>query len=517
MNSFPLAARPPTLCSRTTAASRTAAVINVRLMTDALPSEPSKLENLNCGLSRVALRDSRLLLLAGRRRQRAISMKVADRKTPQSKRLNGARQWAIGFLAAAAVASRRFTPALVLLAAMTPSGFCLAGDNGEVSHGQYLTQLGGCASCHTATGGAPFAGAFMMKLPIGTLYTPNITPDRETGIGAWSDDDFVRAMQQGVSRDGRRLYPAFPYTSYTLMSRTDILAIKAYLFSLLPVHNVPPPSHLSFPYNMRSLMRGWNFFFLADKRFQDDPHQTAQWNRGAYLVRSVGHCGECHTPRAGVSQSMETGKFLTGGVADGWSAYNITSDPIAGIGAWSEDDLKQYLLTGSAPGKAWAAGPMGLEVANSTRHLTDDDVVSVVTYLRTVPAGHGSDTLQRSATTEAPRSLSASALDRMAGARIYALYCANCHGSSALPVTNLYPSMANESTVGDAPPRNLVMMILQGARNSFSSDGASMPSFAGKFNDGQIADLVNYLQAQYGNPKSSVTPKQVGAWRAEAP
>ncbi len=395
--------------------------------------------------------------------------------------------------------------------------FCNAGETSLVSQGRYLTQLAGCPSCHTAPGRPSFAGGYVMKLPMGTLYTPNITPDRETGIGTWSDDDFVRAMQQGVGRDGRHLYPAFPYTSYTLMTRSDILAIKAYLFSLAPVHNVPPPDSMKFPYNMRSLIGGWNRLFLSDRRFQDDSHQSAQWNRGAYLVRSVGHCGECHTPRGRLSQAMEQSKFLGGGIADGWSAYNITSDPIAGIGAWSSDDLKRYLLSGAAPGKGWAAGPMGLEVANSTRYLTEEDVLSVVTYLRTVIPVRAGDKVSRSAAAEIPRNRSPSSLDQMPGARIYDLYCANCHGSSAVPVADLYPSMRNESTVGDTPPRNLVMIILLGALDSFGSGGASMPSFARKFDDRQIADLVNYLEVQDGNPKASIGPGQVGGWRSQAP
>jgi mono/diheme cytochrome c family protein len=341
--------------------------------------------------------------------------------------------------------------------------------------------------------------------------------DPETGIGAWSDDDFVRAMRRGVSRDGRNLYPAFPYTSYTLMSRSDILAIKAYLFSLTPVHNVPPPSSMSFPYSMRSLMSVWNRLFLPGQPFQDDPHQTAQWNRGAYLVQAVGHCGECHTPRSQLTQAMESGKSLGGGIADGWFAYNITSDSVAGIGGWSDNDLRRYLLTGAAPGKGWAAGPMELEVVNSTQHLTDDDILSIVTYLRTVTPAHSSATVPRSAAAEIIPRKNKSSLDQMPGAQIYDLYCANCHGSSALPVANIYPSMKDESTVGDTPPRNLVMIILQGARDSFGSHGASMPSFADKFNDSQITDLVNYLQARYGNPNSSVGSTQVGAWRAQAP
>jgi mono/diheme cytochrome c family protein len=404
---------------------------------------------------------------------------------------------------------------LVSLAALAVSDVCRSAEDDTISRGQYLASLGGCVSCHTATDGVPFAGGFVMKLPMGTLYTPNITPDRETGIGAYSDDEFVRAMQKGVSRDGRHLYPAFPYTSYTSMSRSDILAIKAFLFSLAPIHNVPHASRMSFPYSIRLLMGGWNLVFLASPGFQADPKQSAEWNRGAYLVRSVGHCGECHTPRAMLSQAMKGSAFLGGGIADGWIAYNITSDPVAGIGGWSEDDLKQYLRTGSAPGKAWAEGPMSVEVANSTRHLTDKDLQSMVTYLRSVAPVRGDETLPRSATMEAPRSLSQSALDRLPGARIYDLYCANCHGSSTLPVVHLYPSMAGESTVGDTPPRNLAMIVLQGAQDCVGAHQASMPSFAGKFNDDQIADLINYLQARYGNPRSSVTAKQVGAWRAE--
>jgi mono/diheme cytochrome c family protein len=390
-------------------------------------------------------------------------------------------------------------------------------DQTLVNRGEYLTRIAGCASCHTAPGGAPFAGGYKMKLPMGTLYTPNITADAETGIGAWSDDDFVRAMQQGIDRGGRHLYPAFPYTSYTLMSRPDILAIKAYLFSLTAVRNVPPPSHMAFPYNIRSLMAVWNWLFLSDRRFQADPQQSAQWNRGAYLVQAVAHCGECHTPRGRFSQAMETSAFLGGGISDAWTAYNITSDRVAGIGAWSDEDLKVYLVSGAAAAKGWAAGPMGVEVVSSTQYLTEDDALSVVAYLRGVAPVAGSGSVARSAASNIPRAASSAALDRMPGALTYDLYCADCHGGARLPVTNLYPSMAHESTVGDTPARNLVMIVLQGAGSDASPRGGLMPSFAGKFDDRQIADLVNYLAAQYGDPHASVTAADVGGWRAAAP
>jgi mono/diheme cytochrome c family protein len=402
---------------------------------------------------------------------------------------------------------------IVLFAATISPNLCRAGQIAVNGLGEYLTTIANCAGCHTAPGGEPFAGGYMMKLPMGTLFTSNITPDVETGIGAWTDDEFIRALQEGISPDGRHLYPAFPYTSYTLMSRSDILAIKSYLFSLRPVHNVPPPNHMAFPYNMRWLMAVWNWFFLSDRRFQADTERSLQWNRGAYLVQGVAHCGDCHTPRSRFSQAVRADEFLGGGLVDGWSAYNITPDLIAGIGAWSDDDIKRYLLTGAAPGKAWAEGPMRL-VVSSTRHLTTDDAESIIGYLRTVPPMRGDTTISRLAATDIPRDLSPSGLDHMPGAGIYDLYCANCHGSGRVAVTDLYPSMANESTVGATPPENLIMIILQGTENALPARGARMPSFAGKFSDRQIADLVNYLEAQYGDPALCVTPEEIGRWRA---
>lgn len=390
-------------------------------------------------------------------------------------------------------------------------------DQQALLRGKYLTEIGGCVSCHTAPGGAPFAGSYALKLPMGTLYTPNITPDKDTGIGSWTDDDFVRAMREGIAKDGEHLYPAFPYTSFTLMSRNDILAIKAYLFSLKPVHNVPPASHLSFPFNIRPLMAVWNWFFLSDHRFKEDRSQSAAWNRGAYLVQAVAHCGECHTPRSSITQAMETGQILAGGAAEGWTAYNITSDRVAGIGGWSNDGLSRYLLTGSAPRRGWAAGPMELEVSDSTQYLTHSDVAAVITYLRSVPPVRGAAKTPRFAVSDLPRRASPGQMDQMRGATLYGVYCSNCHGASTLPNTDLYPSMAHESTVGTMTPDNLIMTILQGAHGRVGERDTSMPSFARKFNDGQIADLVNYLYAQYGDPSSSITKGEVEKLRRNAP
>jgi mono/diheme cytochrome c family protein len=209
----------------------------------------------------------------------------------------------------------------------------LAGP-GPLMHGEYLTRAADCVACHTAPHGQPFAGGRAFKLPFGTLYSPNITPDKRTGIGDWTDGDFVRALHEGISRDGKHLYPAFPYPSYTLMTRDDALAIKTYLFSLKPIRNASPPNDLAFPFNQRYLMWFWNLLFNPDRRFMPNTSQTAEWNRGAYLSEALGHCGDCHTPR-NAFQALDSRQKFAGAVIQGWKAYNITPDPASGSGSIS--------------------------------------------------------------------------------------------------------------------------------------------------------------------------------------
>lgn len=200
-----------------------------------------------------------------------------------------------------------------------------------VARGEYLTRAADCVACHTAPGGKPFAGGLAFPLPFGSLYSTNITPDKDIGIGVWSDENFVRALHEGVGRDGKHLYPAFPYTSYTLMTRSDVLAIKAYLFSLKPVRNRPPANDISFPFNQRYLIWFWNRLFSPGQRFQPNTGQTPEWNRGAYLLEALGHCGECHTPR-NLLYGLSSGRKFAGTMINGWKAYNIASDPAWGIG-----------------------------------------------------------------------------------------------------------------------------------------------------------------------------------------
>src|SRR4029077_14335597 len=219
-----------------------------------------------------------------------------------------------------------------------------------IERGEYLARAADCAACHTAEGGAPYAGGRAFVLPFGTLYSTNITPDKDTGIGNYSDADFLNAVHKGIGRGNTRLYPAMPFASYSYMSDADAGAIKAYLFSLKPVHAPAPPNTLGFPFNQRALMGVWAMLFNPDKRFEPRPERDPQWNRGAYLVEAMAHCGECHTPR-NLMQALNHREKFSGAVQAGWRAYNVTSDSKSGIGAWSEADLAHYLSVGHAEGR----------------------------------------------------------------------------------------------------------------------------------------------------------------------
>ena len=241
---------------------------------------------------------------------------------------------------------------------------------GQVKRGDYLARAADCEVCHTAPGSAAYAGALAFSLPFGTLYSTNITADKETGIGDYSDADFLNAVRRGVRRDGARLYPAMPYTSYTYMTDADVLAIKAYLFSLPAVHATNQADTLGFPFNQRWSMIFWSAVFSENSRFMPNAARSAQWNRGAYLAEALAHCGECHTPR-NLAFALNNRKKFAGAETAGWQAFNITSDEGTGIGAWSDDEVFAYLSRGHAPNRGTAAGPMGEAVDQSFSHMTE--------------------------------------------------------------------------------------------------------------------------------------------------
>ena len=260
---------------------------------------------------------------------------------------------------------------------------------GDPKHGEYVARLGGCLSCHTdpARKDAPFAGGLALATPYGTFHVPNITPDPETGIGRWSDSDFIRAMTEGTAPDGSPYYPAFPYTSYTRMHRQDLLDLKAYLDTLKPVRNAVRPHDLRFPYSVRSALRVWKWLYFRPGTFHPDPARSASWNRGAYLVTGPGHCGECHTVRNFLGATREA--YALAGMKkgpDGKRVANITPHPKDGIGLWSAEDMVEFLKTGKRPFGEEVDAPMDEVIANNTSHWTPGDQKATAEYLLSLPA-----------------------------------------------------------------------------------------------------------------------------------
>ncbi|RUL71890.1 c-type cytochrome [Dyella choica] len=389
-----------------------------------------------------------------------------------------------------------------------------------IARGEYLAKAADCAACHTVPGSDQvFAGGVPFRLPFGTIYSSNITADAATGIGGWSDDDFVRALHDGIGKHGEHLYPAFPYNSYTLLSRSDVLAIKAYLFSLPKVSEPNRPNELSFPYNQRWAIGFWNAAFFKSQRFQPDATQSAQWNSGKYLATALGHCAECHTPR-NFAFALDHRQEFAGEVLQGWRAYNITADPAHGIGSWSDSDIASYLSTGHADGHGSAAGPMAEAVENSLRFLQPVDTSALVAYLRSVPARAGLDPIAVD-TKPAPALASsdyAPAGDAQANAQGLKLFegaCASCHQWNGKGQQTPYASLLGARGVNDVRGNNVTQILLHGSGQR--SEGASvfMPDFGNAYSNTEIAALSNYVIGHFGNKQGMVTPDDVAERRKQ--
>ncbi|MFC5427511.1 c-type cytochrome [Paraburkholderia denitrificans] len=396
-----------------------------------------------------------------------------------------------------------------------------AGTLDLVKRGEYLTRLGDCIACHTSDKSRPLAGGLAIQTPFGKIYSPNITPDRDTGIGRWSNTDFLRAMHEGIGKGGERLYPAFPYVEFTRVNERDVLAIRAYLNTVAPVHYRPPPNELRFPFNQRWLMIFWNLFNFDEGHFVPDSKKSAEYNRGAYLVRGLAHCEECHTPR-NFMQGLKQRNRFSGAVQAGWQAYNITPDRTGGIGAWPDGALAAYLLTGVANGHANAAGPMAAVVQNSTQYLTEEDAHSIVTYLRAQPPISGGVTRSRDTWGQPAindvTALRGTPVTTVNGAQLFIANCASCHhwtgagvGASA---PGAYPSLIHNSVAGAATADNLAMVILHGVTRTTKTVDVRMPAFGSELTNEQIAAISNYVTQQFGNPRAAITAAQVGVLRA---
>jgi mono/diheme cytochrome c family protein len=379
----------------------------------------------------------------------------------------------------------------------------------KLSRGRYLTEAADCQACHTTVGGKPFAGGLAFKTPFGTLYSPNITPDGESGIGAWSDSDFVEALHRGIARDGTRLYPAFPYAAYTYLTDEDVLAIKAYLFTLAPVKNVPPPNEMRFPFNQRWLMVFWSRLFNPNERFKAAPDRSPEWNRGAYLTEALAHCGDCHTPR-NLLQALNNKDKFVGAVAEGWRAYNITGDPDSGIGAWSDADLAQYLSSGHAEHRGTASGPMAQAVELSFNKMTGSDIRAIVTYLRTVPGQSSPDLPNPKIAAASPDPNQGVALTGdVYGKRVFEGACVSCHGWTGVSLLAARATLSGSRAVNDPTATNVAKIVLLGSQEQPPAGALAMPAFGSAYSDREIAAVSNYVTARFGARPSAITAKDV--------
>jgi mono/diheme cytochrome c family protein len=375
----------------------------------------------------------------------------------------------------------------------------------QVERGHYLATVGDCAACHTLPGsGHDFAGGRPIETPFGNLLAPNITPDPTTGIGAWTDDEFVDALTKGSGRQGTRLYPAMPYTYYTKLTRDDALAIRAYLNTVPAVHNEVHANQLPFPFDIRATLAVWDALYFKQGTFQSAVGKSAEWNRGAYLAQGPAHCGMCHTPKNFLGAD-KTGEALQGYALQGWFAPNITNDPRRGLGSWSVDDIAAYLKTGHSRTGA-ATGPMSETLNLSTSHMSDDDLKAIAVYLKDAP---GQQEKAPPASDQATLKL---------GAQIYADECSGCHKSDGQGIAGIFPALSSSSAVQQTDPTSLLHVVLRGARSTGTDTAptaAAMPAFSWILSDDQVAAVVTYIRNAWGNSGAPVSSSTVHKTRED--
>jgi mono/diheme cytochrome c family protein len=368
----------------------------------------------------------------------------------------------------------------------------------QLRRGQYLLVAGDCMSCHLRDRGEPLAGGLGLRTPFGVIYTPNITSDKETGIGNWTSDQFYRAMRDGIDDGGRNLYPAFPYPWFRLVSREDDDAILAFLKTTPAVKYTPPKNELPFPLNFRSTVKGWNLLYLNAHDFETDPGQSSEWNRGAYLVNGLGHCGGCHTPKNSLGADRSKQKFY-GATLENWVAPDLTANDRTGIGAWSIDDVAEFLRNGRNA-HAGAGSAMADVITNSTSLMSDADRHAMAVYLKSqAPSPNVANTQPNSG-----------AMRR--GAEIYSDACASCHLENGVGQPRYFPPLGPNAMLQQADPIGLEHLILTGARIGISPSRPSpltMPSFAWKLNDQEVADVATFIRNSWGNQAAAVSVSDV--------
>jgi alcohol dehydrogenase (quinone), cytochrome c subunit len=396
-------------------------------------------------------------------------------------------------------------------------------NSAAISRGAYLARAGDCVACHTAgPGQAPFAGGLPINSPFGVIYSTNITPDPIDGIGNFTLDDFSHAVRNGIGKDGRRLYPAMPYPSFTAITDQDVHSLYDYfMIEVAPVRHKPPETKLPFPFNIRLSLWFWDAAFVKYQRFQPRSDQDDVWNRGAYLVQSLGHCGACHTPRGLAFQELayaETSpNYLNGAEVDNWFATNLRGDPASGLGLWSAADIVAFLKTGHG-GKMAAIGSMTDVIENSTQFLSDDDLQAIAHYLKLLPP-HGEKSAYQPDRKDvaSERSVAVIGAIERPGAGIYQAFCAKCHQINGNgDDSKKYPKLAGNSSLLSENATSLIRLLLEGsatAKTRYEATPIKMPGFATKLTDQQIAEVLSFVRNSWGNNASPVTMRQVSLLR----
>jgi mono/diheme cytochrome c family protein len=405
------------------------------------------------------------------------------------------------------VQGRRQTMRAILAGLLLCTAFaCVEGraqpSADDVARGKALTNAGDCASCHTADPAKPFAGGKRIDTPFGGIYSPNLTPDRETGLGGWSDDQFYRALRFGVAPDGSRYYPAFPYPNFTRLTRQDILAIRAYLATLTPVRNTPPPLELRWPFKYRVVMRGWNWLFFKPGILMPDQQKSTEWNRGRYLVEGVAHCGACHTPK-NIFGADKRGQPFGGGPVAGMFAPRLDGAARSGLKSWSAEDIAEYLQSGRN-GRSHAGELMSEVVVNSTSKMSDADIRAIAVYLKELPAG-----APEPAVTPPPPAQMAE------GERLYKGACIACHEFDGSGAPRIYPPLPGNANLQSADPTSTLRIILDGAQTVTTPrapNTGSMPAYAA-MSDQQIAAVATFIRNAWGNAAPAVTAAHVAKAR----
>lgn len=413
--------------------------------------------------------------------------------------------------APAATAFAGGTPvALAQYKGADPTGVPVAMRSASLAvRGEYLARAADCVACHTALGGRPFAGGHPIALPMGTIYSTNLTP-HATGIAGYSDKQWIAMMRHGKRRDGAQLYPAMPFTTYALMTDADALAIKAYLMTLAPVNAPTLPNTLSWPFSQRTLVSLWGGMFNRGRPFEPVAERSGQWNRGAYLVEAAAHCGECHTPR-NLALGVDQRRKFAGAVTAGWRAPNISSDQSAGVGGWTDAALTSYLTKGYASGHGVATGPMGEAVDMALSHLAAEDIAAMVAFLRAVPAQAG----QARRTAPAPVAFNegggASGRDRL-GEKVFASACAACHDWTGVSPVTPFATLTGVRAVNDVGGSNVVQVVLFGVNRPHMP---VMPAFGASYSDREIAAVTNYVTARFGSKGAFIDADYVAKLRRQ--